>query len=637
MKLSIVIVNYNVKYFLEQCLISVERAIKGIDAEVFVVDNASSDGSCQMVSEKFSWVKLTPSVVNLGFSKGNNCAIQMAQGEYVLLLNPDTVVAEDTFFKCLEYMDKNPATGALGVRMIDGKGNFLPESKRGLPTPAVAFYKTFGLSRLFPASKIFGKYHLGYLPENEVREVDVLSGAFMMLRKSVLDKTGLLDEAFFMYGEDIDLSYRVTKSGFKNIYFPDTTIIHYKGESTRKGSLNYVKVFYNAMIIFAKKHFSGNQSGLFSFFINFAIVFRGFLTLLAGLFSSSYLFLVDGLLSFAGICFIKTYWENMIKYTDHYYPNEFLYIVVPTYILIWIIATFLSGGYDKPFRISNIVRGVFFGTLAIAAVYAFLPNEWRFSRAMIVLGAIWTGLEMMLTRTVYHLIRFQSFSVENDEDNRVIVAGGIEECKRAEKLFLSGAADSEVISFVTDINRLKPLSLIYGINEIVFCSKDITFSQIIELITICGNKADYKILNAGSEAFIGSNSKNSTGELYSIHHHLNLAKPAYQRRKRLLDIIFCLVLIPVFPISIFVIKRNGGFLRNWFDVLANRKTWVGYCPNSSTGLPLIKNGVILVCDGFKKEDLNDEIERKLNLLYAKHYTVNKDLRLVFKNFRQLGK
>ncbi|MFI5206350.1 MAG: glycosyltransferase family 2 protein, partial [Candidatus Paceibacterales bacterium] len=320
MKLSIVIVNYNVKYFLEQCLISVNRAIRGIDAEVFVVDNASSDNSCQMVRQKFPAVILLQSTTNLGFSKGNNLAIEKATGEYVLLLNPDTVVAEDTFGKCLAFMDNHPDAGALGARMVDGKGTFLPESKRGLPTPAVAFYKTFGFARLFPQSKTFGKYHLGYLPENETNEVDILSGAFMLLRKSVLDKIGLLDEAFFMYGEDIDLSYRVTKAGYKNYYFADTTIIHYKGESTRKGSLNYVKVFYNAMIIFAKKHFSGNQSGLLSFFINFAIIFRGFLTLLANLFSSSYLFIIDALLAFAGIYFIKTYWESMIKYAEHYYP-----------------------------------------------------------------------------------------------------------------------------------------------------------------------------------------------------------------------------------------------------------------------------------------------------------------------------
>ncbi|MBP6732366.1 MAG: glycosyltransferase, partial [Chitinophagales bacterium] len=412
MQLSIVIVNYNVRYFLEQCLLSVKRAVEGIEAEVFVVDNASADGSVEMVQQKFPFVKTIANKNNVGFSKANNQAIELATGKYVLLLNPDTVVAEDTFTKCIAFMDARPDAGALGVRMVEGKGNFLPESKRGLPTPSVAFYKTFGLSKLFPKSETFGRYHLGFLSEHETNEVEILSGAYMFMRKSALDKTGLLDETFFMYGEDVDLSYRIIKAGYKNFYFADTTIIHYKGESTKKGSLNYVKVFYNAMIIFARKHFSGNQSGLFSLLINFAIVFRGLLTLLANLFASSYLFIVDAALSFAGIYLIKDYWEDNIVYHDHYYPNEFLFIVVPIYIFIWIVSAFLSGGYDKPFRVANIIRGILFGTIAIAVVYAFIPNEWRFSRAIILLGAAWTGVEMLMTRTIYDLIKYQSLSLD---------------------------------------------------------------------------------------------------------------------------------------------------------------------------------------------------------------------------------
>jgi hypothetical protein len=341
---------------------------------------------------------------------------------------------------------------------------------------------------------------VGFLPEHETNEVEILSGAFMFMRKEALDKTGLLDETFFMYGEDIDLSYRIIKAGYKNYYFADTTIIHYKGESTRKGSLNYVKVFYNAMIIFARKHFSGNQSGLFSLFINLAIFFRGLLTVMANLFSSSYLFIIDALLSFGGIYLITRYWEDMIKYTDNYYPGQFMFIVVPTYILIWILSTFLNGGYDKPFRISNIFRGIFFGTLAIAAVYAFLPNEWRFSRAIIILGAIWTAAEMLITRTSYHLIKYQSLSIESTDDKKALLVGKEEECLRAEKLLLLAGAESEVVSFVSNQNDLAQLASVYGINEIIFCSRDLTFRQIISNIGLCGNKIDYKILNPGSEA-----------------------------------------------------------------------------------------------------------------------------------------
>lgn len=636
MKLSIIIVNYNVKYFLEQCLISVKRAISGIEAEVIVVDNASSDASCEMVKAKFPWAKLIQSESNLGFSKGNNVGIETAKGEYVLLLNPDTVVAEDTFVKCIAFMDSHTDAGALGVHMVDGKGNFLPESKRGLPTPAAAFYKTFGLAALFPKSKIFGKYHLGFLLEKETNQIEILSGAFMLMRKAALDKTGLLDEAFFMYGEDIDLSYRIIKAGYKNYYFPETTIIHYKGESTRKTSVNYVKIFYKAMIIFSKKHFSGNQSGLFSFFINLAIIFRGALTVLANVFSSSYLFIIDALLSFSGIYFITTYWENSIKYTEHYYPKEFLFVVVPGYIIIWIAGAFLGGGYDKPFRTSNIIRGIFFGTLAIAAVYAFLPNEWRFSRAIILLGASWTAFEMLLTRLTYHLIKYQTLSIESGDEKRVLVAGNAEECARAEKLLIGTGAKGEVVNYVYDIHELKKLALVYDINEIIFCSNDIPFKQIIDNIILLGNKTEYKILNENSEAFIGSNSKNAAGELYSFEHHFNLANPAYQRRKRLLDIIVCLVLIPLLPVNIFIIKNFGTFVTNWAQVLLGKKTWVGYTKEAPQ-LPYLKNGVISSNESFGEMNLDELTLAKLNWLYAKHYSVGNDLKLLLNNYRKLGK
>lgn len=311
MDLSIIIVNYNVKYFIEQCLHSVHKAIQTIEAEVFVVDNNSVDGSCPMIREKFPWVNLIESKENLGFSKGNNLALKKAKAEFCLLLNPDTVVEEDTFTKCIHFMRKTPDAGALGVHMIDGRGNFLPESKRALPTPAVSFYKIFGLSNIFPKSRIFGRYHLGYLDENEINEVDILSGAYMFIRKKALEKTGLLDESFFMYGEDIDLSYRIKNAGYKNYYFPQTTIIHYKGESTKKGSINYVLVFYRAMIIFAKKHFSKQNARVFSSLINLAIYFRAFLSIVRRFAGKIYQPLLDFIFIYAGFYFLGPIWEKV--------------------------------------------------------------------------------------------------------------------------------------------------------------------------------------------------------------------------------------------------------------------------------------------------------------------------------------
>lgn len=277
MQLSIIIVNYNVKYFLEQCLFSVLKAIKNLEAEVLVIDNASSDGSFEFFKDKFPQVSFTWEETNAGFAKANNQALKLAKGDYILFLNPDTIVAEDCFEKCISFINSKQNKCALGIKMIDGSGIFLKESKRGFPSPVTSFFKLSGMSKLFPHSKIFAEYHLGNLSENENHPVDVLAGAFMLVPKKILDITGGFDEQFFMYGEDIDLSYRIQKAGFDNYYFAESTILHFKGESTKKAGLRYVKTFYKAMSIFVKKHY-GKSAEAFTFIIQFGIFLRAALS-----------------------------------------------------------------------------------------------------------------------------------------------------------------------------------------------------------------------------------------------------------------------------------------------------------------------------------------------------------------------
>jgi GT2 family glycosyltransferase len=258
MKLSVIIVNYNVKHYVYQCLDSVYRAIKGLEAEVFVVDNHSHDGSVEYLQTKFTDVHYIESNHNLGFARANNVAIKQSTGEYVLLLNPDTFVGEETLKNVVAFMDGHPEAGSAGVMMLMADGNKALESRRGNPTPMTAFYKMVGLCKRYPQSRRFGRYYMGYLPWDEPAEIDVVSGAFCMLRREALDKIGLLDEDFFMYGEDIDLSYRLHEGGFKNWYSPEV-ILHYKGESTQKSSFRYVHVFYDAMLIFFRKHYANSS------------------------------------------------------------------------------------------------------------------------------------------------------------------------------------------------------------------------------------------------------------------------------------------------------------------------------------------------------------------------------------------
>ena len=270
MQLSVIILNYNVRYFLEQCVLSVQKALEGVDGEIIVVDNHSSDDSCAMMKERFPNVKLIENSQNLGFPKGNNIGVAQAKGKYICILNPDTVVAEDTFIKILAFAEKQNNLGIIGCKLVDGTGNFLPESKRGIPTPWVAFTKIFSLYKGFPKSKLFNQYYAQHLSENQTGKVEILVGAFMVMQRELYNEIGGFDEKCFMYSDDIDLSYSVLLKGRFNYYFHETSVIHYKGESTVKDEM-YMKRFQEAMNFFYKKHFK--VSIFFSLFMKIGIVF----------------------------------------------------------------------------------------------------------------------------------------------------------------------------------------------------------------------------------------------------------------------------------------------------------------------------------------------------------------------------
>jgi len=281
MLLSVVIVNYNVREFLEQCLVSVQKSINYLnnEAEIIIIDNNSTDGSIEYLQPGFPGVKFISNNENLGFAKACNQGIERTSGEYVLFLNPDTIVPADCFQKCISFFKSHNDAGALGVKMLNEKGKYLKESKRGFPSPAASFFKLFGLAAIFPRSKLFAKYYLGYLDENNNQEVDTIAGAFMMIPREVLERVGGFDESFFMYGEDIDLSYRIKKAGYKNHYLAETSITHFKGKSTQQKNTDYTKVFYNAMDIFVKKHYMKEKNFLFLIFLRSGIGIRKMMAL----------------------------------------------------------------------------------------------------------------------------------------------------------------------------------------------------------------------------------------------------------------------------------------------------------------------------------------------------------------------
>lgn len=651
MKLSIVIVNYNVKYFLEQCLRSVDIALKGIDGEVFMVDNASSDQSVEMVQEKFPHVKVIANKDNVGFSVANNQAMCISKGEYILLLNPDTVVEENTFRESIKFMDEHPDAGALGVKMIDGKGNFLPESKRGLPTPWVSFYKIFGLSSLFPKSPKYARYHMGHLDKDENHEIEILAGAYMFMRKEALDKCGLLDEDFFMYGEDIDLSYRILKAGYKNYYLADTSIIHYKGESTKKGSLNYVYVFYKAMAIFAKKHFSGTYASMFNFMITLAIYLRAGISVFKRIVSALSLPVLDAGVFLAGLYYIKEYWEHNHRFiVGGEYPQELVWTAFPLYALAWITGIFISGGYEKPTRIVNLIKGVVIGSVAILVGYSLVSEEYRFSRAIILLGSVWAMFATPLLRVLIQRIFKTPLISITQENKRILIVGTPSEAARVEQLIKQTSGRLAYLAFVSpndstfENNRyighltdLADISRIFQIDEVIFCSKDISgndiFKKMAELNPL---KVEIKIAPTESEFVIGSNSIDSQGSWYTIQFN-DISKPANRRAKRIFDIATAFILLLISPVIVWAVEQKAAFFRNIFAVLSGRKTWVGYDSQVSIDhLPKLKNAILKTTLNSGLQSGNDVAINHINQLYAKNYKVWNDLQFIISGYKYLG-
>jgi GT2 family glycosyltransferase len=628
----------------------VRKASKNLSTEIFVVDNNSVDGSIPMVKEKFPEVLLIENKKNTGFSYANNQAIRIAKGEYILLLNPDTVVEEDTFEKVVAFMDAHSDAGGLGVKMIDGKAKFLPESKRGLPTPAVALYKMVGLSKIFPKSKTFGKYHLGFLDEDKIHEVEILAGAFMLLRKTTLDKVGLLDETFFMYGEDIDLSYRIILGGYKNYYFPETRIIHYKGESTKKSSVNYVFVFYRAMVIFAQKHFSQNNAKLFSFLINFAIYLRAGVAIAIRFLKSIALPAFDFAFIMIGLLFIKNQYGKNIKFIEGgAYIEELVIIGFTAYTLIWMLATYLSGGYDKPVKLFQILRGVLIGTGIILIGYSLLPETYRFSRALILLGMGWVMLSYIISRLTFHIIGFKTFNLNEDSSKRIAIIGKQEEFERVNELLKQTNISSSFLGFVCaddsgnkhpnyvgNINQIEEVIEIYKINEVIFCSRDISSQGIIDYMhTLVSANVDFKIAPPESLSIIGSNSIDTAGDLYIIDVN-SISKPKNKRNKRLFDVLSSLLFIGVSPVLILFEYNKIGFIKNIFSVLFSFKSWVGYGNDEHEHLPKLKPSVLSPADAIKKINITTDTRNRLHLAYSKDYKTENDFKIVWKCMRMLG-
>jgi GT2 family glycosyltransferase len=638
--LSVVIVNYNVKYFLEQCLYSLQKTAAGIDVEIIVLDNQSTDGSIEYLRPRFPNVLFINNETNLGFARACNKGLSYARGEYVLFLNPDTLLEENTLEKCLAFFEFQKDAGAIGVKMLDGSGKFLKESKRSFPSPLTSFYKLFGLAKLFPKSKIFNSYYAGHLDKNKNHEVDVLAGAFMMIRKKVLDEIGGFDEAFFMYGEDIDLSYRIQKSGYKNYYLAETEIIHFKGESTRRGSLNYVRMFYTAMSIFVKKHYGGTKAGVFNTALHIAIWIRAIIAALAKFVRWSGLPFIDAILILFSFWVTKEIWSAYIK-PDAIYPNKLLLIAFPVYTIVFLTVAYYAGLYNKTYRRSELIRSMLIATLVLLSGYALLPEHLRFSRAIILFGSLLAFILISILRWV--MLKGKILQKPSDKISKpyILAAAGMNEFGPVKNFLDTNGLEGKLIgrlSFAEEKNAVAPLekvdkvAITLGAEEILFCIGELSYAEVFQYTASIKSPLRFRFHAIDSCSIVGSDSDDSNGEAITNEANFNLEQPNNRRLKRLIDIVTALVMLVFFPVHFFFAKKPLHLLQNCFAVLIGKKTWIGYSNANSSSLPRLRQSVIST-NGIISGDGN---ENSINYWYAKNYEPIQDIRLIVKNYRHLG-
>ena len=632
MKLSIVIVNYNVKYFLKQCLSAVfgsERRLADgseLELDVWVVDNDSVDGSVEMVRADFPQVHVIENHENVGFAKANNMALARAAGQCLLLLNPDTVVEHDTFVRCVDFFLTHPDCGGLTVKMVDGDGNFLKESKRGFPTPEASFYKISGLIRLFPRSRRFAAYYMGHLPEEETNEIEIMPGAFLMLRREVYEQIGGLDESYFMYGEDIDYSWRIRLAGWKNYYFPETHIIHYKGESTKKGSMNYVYTFYNAMSIFVGRYFSGGNARLFNALLHAAIWLRATVAWGKRIAGRIAVPLVDFAAAYGGFVLLKQLWATQWANNIDYYPTQYTLVVIPLYILILMVSSWLSGGYDKPVKPMRIVKGMGIGLLLLLAFYSLLGEGQRYSRMLLLAGSAWTLASTLAIRALLSALNVKGYALRARRRGNVLVIGSESEATRVKKLYQERGFPEENI--ITDspqhAGRVEELIRVERVEEVVFCGADIELKEIISLMaTLKTTGVEYKIAPADGDFVIGSDSILSREDLF-LDELATISTDSSRRRKRLFDLGSALLLLLFSPLLFWFQKRKKLYFSHCIQVFCGRCSWVGYRG---------KKGIFSPAD--IAGETSPEVQERLMLRYIRHYKPATDAAILLRNWNRL--
>lgn len=623
--ISVIIVSYNTKYFLEQTINSVINAINDLSVEIIVVDNNSADDSLKYLRSNIEFpVYIIESGTNIGFASANNKGIKKAKGKYILLLNPDTFIQKDTLSICFDFAENNPKIGAVGVRMVDGSGNYLPESKRSIPTPTNSFWKLSGIANLFPRSNLFSNYNLGNIAEDEDAEVGVLCGAFMFIPRALLIEIDGLDEDYFMYGEDIDLSYRIKKANQEIHYLGSHSIIHYKGQSTQKSSVEYVNTFYNAMSIFAKKHYGA--SGMLVFLLAIGIYLRRFGSIVKRLFSHFGFIILDVILFTSGFLLIKNYWAKFQFSDANYYADSNIILNIFIYVFVWILSLYVLRSYKRYANRSVYFFGVVLGLTIVLIMYSLLPDNYRSSRAIILLGAGYILVSGWMVRLLVGSIKPN----ETSKTKRIGIVGNQDEYLRASKIIKTSLGSQvEMVQIPPqkiDSDKIVAEKNFNQLNELVFCLKDIPIEKVLEIMTTNIKGVSYKLFGNKSLSIIGSRRSNEIGEVYGIEIQYQIDNEHNRYYKRLIDFVFSLGLLLLFPIMILFPKyRHNLGITNLIKTIVGKYSLIGYnaADQQLNKLPKLKSCLIPNNNSVDREGMH-----QLNTAYALQYTPWRDVVLL---------
>jgi GT2 family glycosyltransferase len=639
LQLSIIIVSYNVRYFLEQCLCSVRKAIRNLEAEIIVIDNHSSDGSIEYLVPLFPEVVFLHNHQNLGFARANNQALEICRGEHILFLNPDTLIPEDCLEKCLDCIQEHPKTGALGVRMLDGRGRFLPESKRSFPSPLASLFKLAGLSGVFPRSNFFNRYGLGELNPETDHEVEVLAGAFLFSKKSILKELGGFDERFFLYGEDIDLSYRIQKSGWINRYFAGTEIIHFKGESAGRSQMHHVKFFYNAMLAFVQKHYSKGKARWYSFFLQAAVIGRAIISFAGRLVKPVLLLLTDAALLWSALQLVSLAWIYTVRNGVDFHVPSMRY-TLPLLAIVFVMAAACIGLYQRSFKISRVFPASAFAVLSMLAVYSLLPETIRFSRGVIV----WSGVSGSAFVLFFRLSLFRKMydwmGYEWAGPGQVLVVGGKESAEAGS--LLANRLSEEQISWIFPPEKkdnMADYAIVFRqlpvIRELVLCEGTMSVADIIHHVKQLKNSNMRLLFHmSGSHSIVGSDFPGFPGRSMSAFLYYQINLPYQCRMKRVIDILVSLLLILVAPLYMPLYKKGRRLFMNATLVLRGKYTWVGYI-HPTEDLPSLRPGRIPHSGPLPL--VFGEPAARLDVLYAKNYDWWQDLVIISRNYKGLAR